>query len=218
MRDGRLELLPVTDWFGDATITYAIDDGHGGTATAHAAITVRPVNNATVIDLGSVTGTWTAGDRVQTSAGGSFTILYKITSTKWAVMRRLATSLAVSQTITNLTNPGGTATITAVTLASLQNFTLDMSDALVVNKVSVNGRRPAHFRSSGGKLHIALAAPLPAGAALSVAVRYGGSPRPVRTVRSPGRRDGSGSRCGRSGGSGGPRGRRCRCRSGCRRR
>ena len=76
----------------------------------------------------------------------------------------------------------GTATITAVTLASLQNFTLDMSDALVVNKVSVNGRRPAHFRSSGGKLHIALAAPLPAGAALSIAVRYGGSPRPVRTV------------------------------------
>lgn len=69
---------------------------------------------AMVIDLGSVTGTWTAGDRVQTSAGGSFTILYKITSTKWAVMRRLATSLAVSQTITNLTNPGGTATITAV--------------------------------------------------------------------------------------------------------
>ena len=37
----------------------------------------------------------------------------------------------------------------------------------------MNGRRPAHFRSSGGKLHIALAAPLPARAALSIAVRYG---------------------------------------------
>ena len=76
----------------------------------------------------------------------------------------------------------GMATITAVTLASLQTFTLDLSDALAVNKVSVNGRRPTHFRGSGGKLHITLGAPLPAGAALSIAVRYGGSPRPVRTV------------------------------------
>ncbi len=76
----------------------------------------------------------------------------------------------------------GLATITAVTLASLQTFTLDLSDALAVNKVSVNGRRPTHFRGSGGKLHITLGAPLPAGAALSIAVRYGGSPRPVRTV------------------------------------
>ena len=57
----------------------------------------------------------------------------------------------------------GTATITAVTLASLQNFTLDMSDALVVNKVIGERAAAAHFRSSGGKLHIALAAPLPAG-------------------------------------------------------
>ena len=37
----------------------------------------------------------------------------------------------------------GTATITAVTLAALQTFTLDLSDALSVTKVSVNGRRPA---------------------------------------------------------------------------
>jgi aminopeptidase N len=50
----------------------------------------------------------------------------------------------------------GTATITAVTLASLRTFTLDLSDALSVTKVSVNGRRPAQFRSSNGKLHIAL--------------------------------------------------------------
>ena len=46
----------------------------------------------------------------------------------------------------------GAATITAVTLAALQTFTLDLSDALSVTKVSVNGKRPAHFRLSSGKL------------------------------------------------------------------
>jgi aminopeptidase N len=76
----------------------------------------------------------------------------------------------------------GSATITAVTLASLQAFTLDLSDALSVTKVTVNGRRPAHFGTSQGKLRITLSSPLPAGAALSIAVRYGGSPRPTRTL------------------------------------
>ena len=75
----------------------------------------------------------------------------------------------------------GSATITAVTLAALRTFTLDLSDALTVTKVSVNGRRPAHFGHSGGKLHITLSSPLPAGAALSVVVRYGGSPQPIRS-------------------------------------
>ena len=75
----------------------------------------------------------------------------------------------------------GTATITAVTLAALRTFTLDLSNALSVAKVSVNGRRPAHFRSSDGKLHIALHQPLPAGAAMTIAVRYGGTPRPIRS-------------------------------------
>ncbi|HEX2284295.1 MAG TPA: M1 family peptidase, partial [Mycobacterium sp.] len=41
----------------------------------------------------------------------------------------------------------GSATITAVTLAALRTFTLDLSDALAVTKVSVNGRRPEQFRS-----------------------------------------------------------------------
>ena len=40
----------------------------------------------------------------------------------------------------------GAATITAATLASLKTFTLDLSDALAVTKVTVNGRRPAQFR------------------------------------------------------------------------
>src|SRR6478752_162572 len=75
----------------------------------------------------------------------------------------------------------GTVTITAVTLAALRTFTLDLSDALSVSKVTVNGRRPGQFRSSGGKLHITLGATLPAGAAMTIAVRYGGTPRPLRT-------------------------------------
>ncbi|MDV3128862.1 M1 family metallopeptidase [Mycobacterium sp. 21AC1] len=73
----------------------------------------------------------------------------------------------------------GSVTITAVTLAALRVFTLDLSDALTVSKVSVNGRRPAQFRCSGGKLLITLSSELPAGAAMSVVVRYNGNPRPI---------------------------------------
>lgn len=76
----------------------------------------------------------------------------------------------------------GSATITAVTLAALRTFTLDLSDALTVTKVSVNGRRPAGFRCSGDKLHIALSSSLPAGAAMKIAIRYNGTPRPVRSL------------------------------------
>ncbi len=76
----------------------------------------------------------------------------------------------------------GTATITAVTLASLQSFSLDLAENLSVTKVAVNGRRPAHFAASGGKLRIRLASALHAGSAMSIVVRYGGSPRPIRTV------------------------------------
>jgi len=76
----------------------------------------------------------------------------------------------------------GTADITAVTLASLKSFTLDLSDALTVSKVEVNGRRPAKYRCSQGKLHITLAAPLPAGAALTTTVRYAGNPKPIRSI------------------------------------
>ena len=39
----------------------------------------------------------------------------------------------------------GSATITAATLTELKEFTLDLSDAMTVSKVSVNGKRAAHF-------------------------------------------------------------------------
>ena len=76
----------------------------------------------------------------------------------------------------------GTATITAVTLTELQQVTLDLSNALAVSKVSVNGKRAAHFSCRGGKLRIRLASKLATGAALSIVVRYGGSPRPLRSL------------------------------------
>ncbi|MBX7431251.1 M1 family metallopeptidase [Mycobacterium sp. Y57] len=75
----------------------------------------------------------------------------------------------------------GAATITAVTLAELKAFTLDLSGALSVSKVAVNGKRPAHFRTGEGKLHVTLVDKLPAGAAMTIAVRYGGTPRPIRS-------------------------------------
>ena len=61
----------------------------------------------------------------------------------------------------NINRLAGVATITAVTLASLQTLTLDLSDALAVNKVTVNGRRPGHFKTAHNKLHITLAQQLP---------------------------------------------------------
>ncbi|MGE2737322.1 M1 family metallopeptidase [Mycolicibacterium vaccae] len=77
---------------------------------------------------------------------------------------------------------GATATITAVTLAQLRSFTLDLSGVLTVSKVTVNGEKPAQFRTAGNKLHITLADNLPAGAAMTIVVRYGGNPRPIRTM------------------------------------
>ncbi|MCU1696278.1 MAG: peptidase [Mycobacterium sp.] len=82
----------------------------------------------------------------------------------------------------NINRLSGTATITAATLASLKTFTLDLSDALTVSKVSVNGRRPQSFNHSHGKLSVTLSTALPAGAAMSITVRYAGTPRPLRTV------------------------------------
>jgi aminopeptidase N len=48
--------------------------------------------------------------------------------------------------------------------------------------VAVNGRRPARFSTSHNKLRIELTTPLPAGAALVVEVRYGGTPEPIETL------------------------------------
>ncbi|OBA58817.1 peptidase M1 [Mycobacterium sp. 1100029.7] len=76
----------------------------------------------------------------------------------------------------------GSATITAVALTELQQLTFDLSNALTVSKVSVNGKRVDRFSCRAGKLRIRLPSKLPTGAALSIVVRYGGSPRPIRSL------------------------------------
>lgn len=76
----------------------------------------------------------------------------------------------------------GTARITAVTTDPLDVVTLDLSGALRVTKVTVNGKRPSGFRCTNDKLSITLTAPLPAGTELSITVGYRGSPRPHRTL------------------------------------
>lgn len=76
----------------------------------------------------------------------------------------------------------GTVTITATTLAALRTFTLDLADTLTVTKVSVNKRRVAQFASGDGKLRVTLAAPLAAGSALIVDVRYNGNPEPIESL------------------------------------
>ena len=73
----------------------------------------------------------------------------------------------------------GSVTITAATLAQLKSFSLDLAGTMNVTKVMVNGHRPTQFRHTGGKLHVTLSSPLPAGAAMSVNVRYAGNPRPI---------------------------------------
>jgi aminopeptidase N len=76
----------------------------------------------------------------------------------------------------------GSASITAVTLAALSTFTLDLAHTLRVTKVAVNGRRPARFSASHNKLRVELSTALPAGAALVVEVRYGGTPETIETL------------------------------------
>jgi aminopeptidase N len=76
----------------------------------------------------------------------------------------------------------GSATITAVAVTELQQLTLDLSNALSVSKVSVNGKRVDQFSCRGAKLRIRLGSKVAAGAALSIVVRYGGSPRPIRSL------------------------------------
>ena len=44
----------------------------------------------------------------------------------------------------------GSVTITAATLVELEEFTLDLSDTMTVTKVSVNGKRAAHFACRDG--------------------------------------------------------------------
>ncbi len=67
-------------------------------------------------------------------------------------------------------------------MTELEDFTLDLSDALTVSKVLVNGKRVAHFACRMRKLRIRLSSKLASGAAMSIVVHYHGSPRPLRSL------------------------------------
>ncbi|MCW4352746.1 M1 family metallopeptidase [Hoyosella sp. YIM 151337] len=70
-------------------------------------------------------------------------------------------------------------TITAVTTETLDRYALDLSAALKVAKVRVNGAAPARFSHKAGKLRITPRVPIPAGGQLVTEVKYAGRPRPV---------------------------------------
>src|ERR1700742_4032073 len=66
----------------------------------------------------------------------------------------------------------GSATIGAVTLTELEEFTLDPPDAMPVSKVLMNGRRVPPSACRERKLRIRLSTKLAAGAQLSIVVHY----------------------------------------------
>ncbi|GAA1482600.1 M1 family metallopeptidase [Gordonia sinesedis] len=73
----------------------------------------------------------------------------------------------------------GTATITATSYANLSRFSLDLSASLAVSRVTVNGAR-ARYSHRNRKLTITPSEAIPPGGAMTVVVRYAGTPRPIR--------------------------------------
>ncbi|MEV0034132.1 M1 family metallopeptidase [Nocardia sp. NPDC050793] len=74
----------------------------------------------------------------------------------------------------------GRAEITAVTTTVQPRFGLDLSQALTVSKVFVNGAKSARYTHQHGKLVVTPQQRIPAGGVLSVVVQYAGVPKPVR--------------------------------------
>lgn len=76
----------------------------------------------------------------------------------------------------------GKASITANATEVRTKFAFDLSPALTVSKVTVNGARPAKYTHQHGKLTLTPAQKIPAGGALSVTVQYAGTPSPIRSI------------------------------------
>lgn len=74
----------------------------------------------------------------------------------------------------------GQAEITGTTTGVRERFALDLSPALAVSKVLVNGAKAAKYSHQRGKLIFQPRQRIPAGGALVVNVHYTGSPKPVR--------------------------------------
>lgn len=80
----------------------------------------------------------------------------------------------------------GIATLQLDNWQDLPAMTLDLSPALRVSRVTATGSagvpvRVSRFRQSGGKLRITFAQPVPVDTEFSLAIRYAGTPRPIRS-------------------------------------
>ncbi|RDB45307.1 M1 family peptidase [Tsukamurella tyrosinosolvens] len=76
----------------------------------------------------------------------------------------------------------GKAEITATANEPLKRFAIDLSAALTASKIAINGRRPQRYSQRGGKLELTLANEVPAGAAMTISIRYAGTPKPIRST------------------------------------
>ena len=66
---------------------------------------------------------------------------------------------------------------------NLTSLTLDLGGAMVARRVTAKGApRVAKFRQSSGKLRLRFAEEIAAGTEFELVIRYGGSPRPIRTT------------------------------------
>jgi aminopeptidase N len=73
----------------------------------------------------------------------------------------------------------GVATLTATSFVALRKFTLDLASSLSVSRVTVNDKR-ARYSHRSRKLSITPDAPVPPGGAMTIVIRYAGTPRPIR--------------------------------------
>ncbi|WP_187394851.1 cadherin-like domain-containing protein, partial [Zoogloea oleivorans] len=71
--NGTLTFTPAPNVNGPVTVTYTIADGHGGTSSTTAIITVTPLADTAI--LGTGTGTVKEDTPAQTSASGTLSIV-----------------------------------------------------------------------------------------------------------------------------------------------
>lgn len=74
----------------------------------------------------------------------------------------------------------GVATLTATSYEDLHRFTLDMASSLAVDRITVNDKR-VRYSHRRNKLAITPDAGVPPGGALTIVIRYHGTPRPIRS-------------------------------------
>ncbi|MDO5031897.1 M1 family metallopeptidase [Corynebacterium sp.] len=77
----------------------------------------------------------------------------------------------------------GEAVLHLTALEDLDRLTLDLGGAMVPRRITAkHAPRVAKFRQSGGKLRLSFAETVEEGTEFTLHIRYGGTPRPLRTV------------------------------------